>query len=161
MLLFTAAVVQRFFLDQFRIDDVSADAFLALAVATGMVAGSRRGAIVGFAAGLVFDLLVITPFGLGALSYLVAGAVGGLLEGLVVRSARWLTLLVGFLSGAAGVLFYALLGTLVGSTGLLDGHLPAVIVIVSAWTSVLVVPIRSAVRWADPVTDSFRSAIHS
>ena len=160
MLLITTAVTQRFLFDQLRVDDVAADAFLVLAVATGMVAGPRQGAVVGFASGFVLDLLVATPFGLGALSYLVAGAVAGLIEGLVVHSARWLVMLVAFIASTVGVLFFAVLGALVGSPDMVNGHLITVVGVVSASTAVLVLPARRAVRWAEPVSDSFRTAIH-
>ncbi len=161
VLLLTAVVVQRFLFDQFRIDGVAVDAFLVLAVTTGMVCGSRRGAIVGFFAGLLLDLLVVTPFGLGAISYLVAGALGGLLEGVVVHSARWITLLVAFVSSAAGVLFFAVLGSLIGTAGMVDGHLLAVTFLVGASSAVLVLPTRRVVRWASADSEPFRAAIHS
>ena len=54
-----------------------ADALLILAVAAGVVSGTERGATVGFCCGLALDLMVTTPFGLGAVSYLVAGAMAG------------------------------------------------------------------------------------
>jgi len=161
MLLLTAVVLQRFLFDQFRVDDVAADAFLVLAVATGVVCGARLGAVVGFCAGLIFDLLVVTPFGLGALSYLVAGALGGLLEGVVVHSARWITALVAFIASAAGVLFFAVLGSLIGTSGMSDGHLVTVTILVAGSSAVLVLPTRRVVRWASSDATSFRAAVHS
>jgi len=161
MLLLTAVVLQRFLFDQFRIVDIAADAFLVLAVATGVVCGARQGAIIGFCAGLIFDLLVVTPFGLGALSYLVAGAVGGLLEGVVVHSARWITMLVAFIASAAGVLFFALLGSLIGTAGMTGGHLVTVTILVAGSTSVLVLPTRRVVKWASSYSDPLRAAVHS
>ena len=160
-LLLTAVVLQRFLFDQFRVDGVAADAFLVLAVTTGMVCGARRGAIVGFFAGLVLDLLVVTPFGLGALAYLVAGALGGLLEGVVVHSARWITMLVAFVASAAGVLFVAVVGSLIGTAGMVEGHLITVTLLVGGSSAVLMLPTRRAVLWASADSEPFRAAVHS
>ena len=160
MLLLTALVLQRFLFDQFRVAGVVADGFLVLSVASGMVGGVRRGAFVGFFAGLVFDLLVVTPFGLGALSYLVAGALGGLLEGFVVRSARWITMLVAFVASGLGVLFFAVLGSLIGTEGMVDSRLVAVTFLVSGSSAVLVLPTCHVVRWAAVDVEPFRAAIH-
>lgn len=63
----TAAFLQYTLFTQFRIAGVSADLLLVVAIAAGIVAGAERGAIVGFVCGLCLDLLVVTPFGLGAI----------------------------------------------------------------------------------------------
>ncbi|MBU6329532.1 MAG: hypothetical protein KGR18_06230 [Acidobacteria bacterium] len=159
LLLATTAVLQRLLLDQIRIADVAADGFLVLSVATGVVAGSRRGAVVGFAAGLALDLMVLTPFGLGALSSLVAGAVAGSLERLIVHSARTLTLAVGFASAFVGVLFFVLVGSLLGGVGLVDGHLPVILLLVPATTAVLVLPVRRLIRWAEAPSRALSPAL--
>jgi rod shape-determining protein MreD len=160
MLLLTALVVQRFLLAHLRLDDCSADAFLILTVAVGMVAGTRRGAVVGFAAGLLLDLTITTPFGLGALSYLVAGTIAGSLEGLVVHSSRLLTLLVGLLASLGGLLFFVFLGAILGAVGLIDGHLPMVLLVVPVSSAFLVLPTRRVVRWAEAPSGSLNPALH-
>jgi len=160
LLLLTVLVLERFLFQHVRFDDVSVDAFLVLAVTVGIVAGPRRGAIIGFAAGFALDLTVVTPFGLGALSYLLAGVVAGSTERLVVHSARSLTMLVGFLAAFAGLLFFTVVGSILGASGLIDGHLPMVLLVVSASTAVLVLPCRRAVRWAERPSDSLSPAVH-
>ena len=159
VVLATVTVLQRFLFQQFRIDDIVIDAFLALSVAVGMVAGPRRGAVVGFVAGLLLDLTVTTPFGLGALSYLVAGAVAGALEGLVVHSSRTLVLGVAFVSALVGLLFFVLVGAIIGTAGLIDGHLPLVLLLVPASTAILIVPVRGVVRWAEAPSGSLDPAL--
>ena len=60
------------------VDDVAPDFMMLLAVCAGFVAGPDKGAVVGFAAGLVSDLfLQSTPFGLSALAACLAGFVVG------------------------------------------------------------------------------------
>jgi rod shape-determining protein MreD len=153
-------VLQRFLFEQFRVAGVVADACLVLAVAAGMVAGSRRGAIVGFGAGLAFDLLVTTPFGLGALSFLVAGAVAGAVGHLVVHSARSLTIFIGFVASFVGLLFFVIVGAIFGASDLLRARLLVTLLLVPLSTSVLVLPARRAVRWAESPSDSLNPAIH-
>jgi rod shape-determining protein MreD len=160
LLIATAMVFQRFLFDQFRVAGVVADACLVLAVAAGMVAGSRRGAIVGFGAGLAYDLLVTTPFGLGALSYLVAGAAAGAVGHLVVHSARSLTILVGFSASFIGLLFFVIVGTIFGATDLVSAHLLVVLLVVPVTTSLLALPARRAVKWAESPAGSMNPAIH-
>ena len=159
VLLATAMVIQRGLFAQIRLDDVSLDALLVLSVAAGITSGAERGAMVGFAAGCALDVFLITPFGLGALSCLVAGVLAGALESMLVHSARWLTRAVAFVSSALSLLFFAVFGTVIGESGLLTGHLPMIMLIVSASTAVLVLPVCRACRWAD--ADSLqRAAIH-
>ena len=85
LLIITAAVLQRAVFSQLRIDGAVPDALLVLAVAAGIVSGTDRGATVGFFSGLALDLMVTTPFGLGAVCYLAAGATAGALETALVR----------------------------------------------------------------------------
>ena len=47
---------------------VQADLLLLLGVAAGVAAGPDRGAAIGFAAGIAYDLMLQTPFGLSALT---------------------------------------------------------------------------------------------
>ena len=49
------------------------DLVLVVVVAAGITGGADRGATYGFVAGLLFDLLVDTPFGLTALTYALVG----------------------------------------------------------------------------------------
>ena len=149
LLVVTAAVLQRAVFSQVRIDGVVIDALVVLAVAAGVTGGSERGALVGFASGLALDLMVTTPFGLGAVSYLAAGAMAGFLEMGLVRSARWLTMAVAGLSAAAGVGLFALIGTLLGQRLMVTGHLLLVCAVVAASTAVLVLPTARACRWAE------------
>ena len=102
LLIITAAVLQRAVFAQLRIDGAVPDALLVLAVAAGIVSGTERGATVGFFSGLALDLMLTTPFGLGAVCYLAAGATAGVLETALVRSARWLTVVIAAVSSVVG-----------------------------------------------------------
>jgi rod shape-determining protein MreD len=159
LLILTAAILQRAVFAELRIDGAVADALLILAVAAGVVSGTERGATVGFCCGLALDLMVTTPFGLGAVSYLVAGAMAGAIETSLVRSARWLTVATAALSAVVGVGVFALLGTLLGQARMLGGHLLVVMAVVAVSTAILVLPFARACRWADKDADHLRPAM--
>ena len=159
LLIVTAAVLQKAVFSQLRVDGAVPDALLVLAVAAGVVSGTERGATVGFFSGLALDLMVTTPFGLGAVCYLAAGAMAGALETAMVRSARWLTMVIAALSAVFGVGLFALLGTLLGQSQMLGRHLLVVMAVVAVSTAVLVLPFARACRWADKDADHLRPAL--
>jgi rod shape-determining protein MreD len=159
LLILTAAVLQKAVFSHLRIDGAVPDVLLALAVATGVVSGTERGATVGFGCGLALDLMVTTPFGLGAVCYLAAGAMAGALETSMVRSARWLTMAIAALSAVAGVGLFALLGTLLGQAQMLGRHLVVVMAVVAVSTAILVQPVARVCRWADKDADRLRPAL--
>lgn len=159
LLIITAAILQRALFSDLRIDGAAADALLVLAVAAGVASGTERGATVGFCCGLALDLMVTTPFGLGAVCYLAAGAMAGALETAIVRSARWLTMAIAALSAVVGVGLFALLGTLLGQAQMLGRHLVVVMAVVAVSTAILERPFARACRWADKDSDHLRPAL--
>ena len=155
----TAAFLQYTLFSQFRIAGVSADLFLVVAIAAGIVAGSERGAVIGFVCGICLDLLIVTPFGLGAISGLAAGLVAGLLEGASIHSARWLTAAIAFISSGVGVLAFAVAGAILGRPDLLSLRVLTVMVVVGASSALLVFPAVRVCRWADPEVGRMRAAV--
>ena len=97
-----------------RLFGVVPDLGLLVALAVGYYEGPEAGAIVGFAAGLGFDLFLETPLGLNALSYAIVGYSIGVFESGLFRSPRWLPSLLGGLGGLAGGLLFIGIGVLVG-----------------------------------------------
>ena len=69
---------------------VQADLLLLVAIAAGIAAGPDRGAAIGFAAGLAYDLMLQTPFGLSALTYALIAYLVGSLQDSVLRAAWWI-----------------------------------------------------------------------
>lgn len=154
----SAAVIEYAVFTQFRVGGVSMDLLLVLAIAAGIHSGPERGAIIGFVCGLALDAMVVTPFGLGAMSYLAAGAIAGMLEAATVHSSRWLTVAIAAVSSAAGILLFAVLGTVLGQANMLGGHLFTVIAVVATTSALLVLPVLRACRWADPEDQRLRTA---
>lgn len=159
LLIASALVLQRGVFSQLRLADAAPDLLLLLAVAAGVAGGSERGAIVGFFAGLSLDLLLPTPMGLAALSYLVAGAAAGRLRAADNRSARWRVMAVCAGGCALGVVVFALLGTLLGERGFLDVQILAIVGVVALTGAVLGPLAVRLCRWADGDPDRLRPAL--
>jgi rod shape-determining protein MreD len=160
LIVLTALVLQRGLFAELRIDGVAADALLTVAVAAGIAGGAERGALVGFVCGLALDLMLPSPMGLGALSYLVAGMAVGRLRSADRRAARWRVVALCALGNALGVVAFAVLGTLLGQDGYLDAHLLVIVAVVAVTGAVLGPVAVKACRWAeDDELDRYRPAL--
>jgi rod shape-determining protein MreD len=159
IVLVTGVVVQRAVCVQFELGGTAPDVLLVLAIAAGIVGGTKRGAIVGFFAGIALDSISVTPFGLGAVAYMGAGALAGWMEAAIVHSARWLTMVAAFGASAFGVTAFAIIGAVIGQSQMASGHLLQVVLVVSIWSALLVIPATRACRWAEAHSDRFRPAM--
>ena len=135
---------------QLRLAGVAADVLLLVGVATGMVAGPTRGAVVGFAGGLVADCFLTTPFGLSALPGAVVGFAVGTSSATLLRSGRWLPVAVAAAAAASAVavVLRAVLGAVVGEPGLPPGRLLTVVGVVAGLNGALLPLALRPVRWA-------------
>lgn len=148
LVLVVLLTIQTTWLSDLRPFGVVGDLMLLLAIAGGMAAGPVRGATVGFAAGLALDFVLLTPFGLTALSYLAVGyAVGSVHDG-VLRSAPWIPVVVTFVASAAGIVFYVILGQLMGQQFRLP-ELPRIVLVTATINAVLAHPALAATRWIE------------
>ena len=153
LVILTALVVQFGVVNELRLFDAMGDVMLLVAVAAAIAGDRERGAMVGFVAGLAYDLLLTTPFGLSALAYcLLAYGVGTFDTG-ALRSTRWLPALAVAAASAVGVALYALLGAVVGQESMVSDDLPVIMAVVAAVNLVLSLPAIRVMRWAlaDPV----------
>jgi rod shape-determining protein MreD len=125
-----------------------ADLMLLLPLAFGLVGGPVRGATVGFFAGLAMDLVLQTPFGLSSLAYLAVGYVAGAVHGGVLRSAPWIPVVVAFVASALGVVFYVVLGQILGQQFRIP-ELPTVVLVTATLNAALVLPATAVARWID------------
>lgn len=147
-LLLLALVLQHSLLVDVRVAGVSPDLLLLVAIGGGIVGGRERGAVVGFAAGLVADLLAQTPFGLSSLTFGLVGYGVGTLQAGVLRLTWWIPLLTGMAATAAGVMMYALLGALLGQGYLLRPELAGLAAVVGLLNAGLVPVVVRATGWA-------------
>jgi rod shape-determining protein MreD len=143
-----ALVLQVCLFSKFSFDGARPDVVILVAVAAGFVAGPERGAIVGFAAGVSFDILLTTPLGLSALVYALVGYSVGVLSGGVMRSSRWIAPAVAAVATGVGMVLYAMIGEVLGIEALKGPSLTAIVVVVAALDALLAPGAMAALRWA-------------
>ncbi len=143
-----ALVLQVCLFARFSYEGARPDVVILLAIAAGFVAGPERGAIVGFAAGVSFDILLSTPLGLSALVYTLVGYIVGTVSGGVLRTSWWIGPAVAAVASAGGMLLYALVGTVVGQASFEGPPLSAILVVVAALNTVLAPLAIRGIRWA-------------
>jgi rod shape-determining protein MreD len=143
-------IVQHTLLDAVQIAGAHPEAMLLIPIMAGYVAGPERGASVGFAAGLVADLLLPTTFGLSALVGCLLGYATGRATAGLVRSSWWLPPAVAAVATSAGLTAYAILGAVLGEPLLVTSYLPAALVVAVPANALLAIPVLRLVAWAVP-----------
>ena len=81
---------------------VHADLMLLMGICAGLAGGPTRGAVIGFAAGLLVDAVMPGTLGISALSYSVVGFTVGSFRESVMSSTRSMDMLVAAAGSAAG-----------------------------------------------------------
>lgn len=147
-LVLLVVLVQAVLVSPITVFGARGDIVLLLAIAAGIAAGPERGAIVGFAAGLLYDLLLTTPLGLSALTYCITGYLMGAIHSSVLRAAGWIPVVNTVVASAAGVLAYALIGRLLGQATLTGTPLPTIVAVVALLNGLLAIPFVRISRWA-------------
>ncbi len=127
---------------------VSPDLLLVAALVGGLIAGSDFGARHGFVAGLLLDLVTAGPLGLAAGIYgFVAHGIGGFARTVDSDDPRVLPILIGVSAFLATSAYGLGLGVL-GSEQFVNGRLLRVGFLVSVYSVVLAIPVRTLVGWA-------------
>jgi cell shape-determining protein MreD len=121
-----------------------------LPITAGYAAGPERGACFGFAAGLVADLFLPTPFGLSALVGCLLGFGTGLATAGLVRGSWWMPPVVAAVATAAGLGAYAILGAVLGQPAMLRTYLAPALVIGVPSAALFAIPVLRMVTWALP-----------
>lgn len=135
---------------------VQGDLMLLVAAMAGLAAGPVRGASVAFAAGVAFDLMLQSPFGLSALTYVIVAHLVGSLQDTVLRAAWWIPVATAVIGSATGVILYGVFGTIVGQD-LLHPSLLRIALVVAALNALLAPVVLRALRWATDAAGSARA----
>lgn len=144
-----AYLLQIGFLDDLRFFGVHPELMLLVTVCAGLVGGSSRGAEVGFAAGLLTDLLFSGSLGVSALCFTLIGFGVGAAEDSVIRSTRVISMGIATVGSAAGVLLYAGVSQLLGGHTLSDPQLWRIVGIVAVLNGLLCPLLLPLCRWAE------------
>jgi rod shape-determining protein MreD len=137
LLMLALLLVQVALMPHLRLLGVVPDLGLVLAVAVAYRHGPEAGALVGFFAGLGFDLFLETPLGLSALSYALAAYVVGVFQAGLLRDPRFLPPFLGGLAGLGGGLTFAAIGVLAGAEGLNHPRTIVVVALAAVYDAVL------------------------
>jgi len=117
LMLVVALLLQIAFFSHVRLVGRVPDLGLLLAVAVAFDHGPEAGAIVGFVAGLSYDLFLETPLGLTALAWALTAYTVGMLQGGVLRTPKWFTPVIGAAAGVAAGMLFVGVGLLAGVGG--------------------------------------------
>lgn len=156
LVLVTALTLQLGVGSQLTVFGVQGDVLLLISVCAGLAAGPERGATIGFATGLAFDLLLQTPFGLSALTYAIVAHLAGSVQDSVLRAAWWIPLVTAATASGLGVILYGVFGTVVGED-LLRLSLLRIAVVVATLNAIAAPLLLRVVRWATGTSDSVRA----
>jgi rod shape-determining protein MreD len=152
LLLLVAILIQTTLGSDLRVLGVAPDLMVLLTICAGLTGGPEAGAWVGFWAGLLTDLfLVSTPLGLSALTYCLIGASVGALRDWVLPESRVLLPVAALAGTAAAVVLWVLVGDVLGQDQLLAfgrSWLIRVVVVEAVWAAVLALPVGWSYSWA-------------
>jgi rod shape-determining protein MreD len=145
---FVAALFQAAIFSSFSIGGGTPDVLLVVVISLGLLRGSVAGAVLGFAGGLVVDLLTLETLGLTSLVLTLAGFWAGRYAETTARGRRLpLLLAVGVMTVLAGffgfALHYMLGDDVVARQALVTALVPAVIL-----NLVIALPVHALVRAA-------------
>jgi rod shape-determining protein MreD len=148
LVILAALVIQVSLVADMHLFSATGDVMLLLGIAAGLAGGPERGAIVGFASGIAFDLLLHSPFGLSALVYCLVGYAVGSFQTTVLRSSRWIPVVCAAVASAAGILLFAVIGEVMGQESYVSDELVQIVLVVVVLNSLLALPAVRVMRWA-------------
>lgn len=147
VLIFGALLLQ-VMTSELELDGAIAEVLLLVPLAAGSLAGPDRGATFGFAAGIVYDLVLPdTPFGLSALVYAVVGYAAGVAAGWVMQPRWWFHVGLAVVGSVLAMLTMVAIDQVLGSRYPVDDVVRATAV-VAVWNAALILPARRVVGWA-------------
>lgn len=142
-------IVQLELFSDLRVAGVMPELLLGLTVAAAWQGGADRGAVVGFAAGALYDLYLPTPLALTALTYTIVGyAVGIGAEVLAQDAERMARRLLGAASVACGLVLFMTLGELLGEENLYNDEFFRIVGVATVYTGLLLPLLHLLMRWA-------------
>lgn len=141
-------MVQQTVMIALRVGGAHPDLLWLLPITAALADGPETGAIVGFWAGIAFDLVLPTPFGLSALVGTILGYSVGALTTAVDPRATWLKPVAALAGSVAADMLFAVLGAILGQEQMVQIDFVALFLVVGLSSVVLVLPVSRLMRWA-------------
>jgi len=146
--IFLALMVQQTMMVALRVGGVHPDLLWLLPITAALADGPETGGIVGFWAGLAFDLVLPTPFGLSALVGCLLGYAVGALTTAVDPRTTWLKPVAALTGSVAADMLFAVLGAILGQPQMVQIDFVALFFMISISSVVFVLPVSRLMRWA-------------
>jgi rod shape-determining protein MreD len=148
LVIFVVLMVQQTMMVALRIGGVHPDLLWLLPITAALADGPETGGIVGFWAGLAFDLVLPTPFGLSALVGCLLGYAVGALTAAVDPRTTWLKPVAALTGSVAADMLFAVLGAILGQPQMVQIDFVALFLMISVSSVVFVLPVSRLMRWA-------------
>jgi rod shape-determining protein MreD len=148
LLVVTTAVLQSTLFPDLRLFGAAPDLGLVATIAVAYRVGPERGALYGFANGLVIDLFLQTPFGLSALSFAVVGYCVGILQAGMSREVRFAAPIFGGIGGLLGGFLFVAVAALAGQDQVLAVRTIYVLLLAAVYDALLAYALFPAAKWA-------------
>ncbi|HXY28040.1 MAG TPA: rod shape-determining protein MreD, partial [Acidimicrobiales bacterium] len=152
-------MVQQTVMVALRVGGAHPDLLWLLPITAALLDGPETGAIVGFWAGLSFDLVLPTPFGLSALVGCLLGYVTGMLTAPVDPRAVWLKPVAALAGSVAADMLFAVLGAIFGQEQMVQVDFVSLFLVVGISSVVLMLPVNRLMRWALAGENNRRSLV--
>lgn len=140
--------LQTTILNDMRPFGVSLEIMLLVAVSSGLAGGEKAGAVAGFSAGLLYDMVLTTPLGLCAGVFGLVGWGAGQVHSFVHKPTWWSRMAMATVSSFLGVLLIPVAAAFTGTEGALTARAPYVALVVAGFNTVLCLPVERVCRWA-------------
>ncbi len=160
LVIFIVLMVQQTVIVALRVGGAHPDLLWLLPITAALLDGPETGAIIGFWAGLTFDLVLPTPFGLSALVGCLLGYSTGALTAAVDPRAAWLKPVAALAGSVAADMLFAVLGAILGQEQMVQINFLSLFLVVGVSSVVLVLPVNRMMRWA-LVEESHRRSLVS
>ena len=120
---------------------------LAFAASAGAAGGPERGAITGFAVGLMFDLTVGSPLGSSAITMGIAGYVAGWCDVVRIDTTWWLAAAFVGLGAAVGEAGVPVVRRFIGEEDAFVPEMAKIIPVVALTSAILSIALVPLARW--------------
>jgi rod shape-determining protein MreD len=157
--IFIVLMVQSTIMLSLRVGGAHPDLLWLLPITAALLDGPETGAIVGFWAGLAFDLVLPTPFGLSALVGCLLGYATGSLTAAADPRAAWLKPVAALTGSVAADMLFAVLGAVLGQQQMVQVNFLALFAVVAVSSVLLVLPVNRLMRWALAGENNRRSLV--
>jgi rod shape-determining protein MreD len=159
LVIFVVLMVQQTMMVALRVGGAHPDLLWLLPITAALADGPETGGIVGFWAGLAFDLVLPTPFGLSALVGCLLGYAVGALTTPVDPRTTWLKPVAALTGSVAADMLFAVLGAILGQPQMVQIDFVALFLMISISSVVFVLPVSRLMRWALAGEDSRHSLV--